>query len=317
MRKNLFAKIVMLFSALTLSGCFGKIEVSERAFAQIMSISKSENIYTAAVQIYQPDGENGDSLCISGSGKDISTALEKCTAKSGKNVFFGQLKAVIIGNGINSSSDELQYLIENDVPLSCPVFYNSEPEKIIENYTVSQITDIVKSDSGRIIHTNASDIIIAELHPSGARAIPDIECSLAAINNPKTSFTLDEDEIKGLAVMSDSLKNGRLLFTAKNGSSVFLTGAKCKLSTENNEGNLLVKADIKLNFEKNANAETVTDLKSQVRELCRSVYLKSAVKNGTDIFGIYTEIRHSCPKLLENNDFGELLKNSQIRIWIE
>lgn len=317
MRKKFFAKALMLFTALTLSGCFGKFEVSERAFAQIMAISKSENIYTAAVQIYQPNGENGDSLCISGSGTDISTALEKCTAKSGKNVFFGQLKAVIIGNGINSPSNELQYLIENDVPLSCPVFYNSEPEKILENYTVSRITDIVKADSGRIFHTNASDIIIAELHPSGARAISDIEGSLATINTPKSSFTLDEDEIKGLAVMSDNLKNGRLLFTAQNGSSVFLTAAKCKLSTENNDSNLIVKADIKLNFEKNANAETVTDVKSQVRELCRNVYFKSAVKNGTDIFGIYTEIRHSCPELLENNDFEELLKNSKIRIWIE
>lgn len=314
MRKKL---LIMLFTAFTLSGCFGKFEVSERAFAQLMAINKTSNVYTAAVQIYQPNGENGDSICISGSGTDITSAVENCTAKSGKNVFFGQLKAMIIGNGINSPSNELQYLIENDVPLSCPVFYNSEPEKILENYTVSQITDIVKADSGRIFHTNASDIIIAELHPSGARAIPDIEGSYAAINTPQSSFTLDEDEIKGLVILSDSLKNGRMLFTSKSGSSVFLTGAKCKLSAENNEGNLLVKADIKLNFEKNANAETVTDVKSQVRELCKNVYLKSAVKNGTDIFGIYTEIRHSCPELPENNVFEKLLKNSRIRIWIE
>lgn len=311
MRKKL---LIMLFTAFTLSGCFGKFEVSERAFAQLMAISKTENFYTAAVQIYQPNGEN---ICISGSGTDITSAVENCTAKSGKNVFFGQLKAVIIGNGINSPSNELSYLIENNVPLSCPVFFNSEPEKILENYTVSQITDIVKADSGRIFHTNASDIIIAELQPSGARAISAIEGSYAAVNNKKSSYTLDEDEIKGLVILSDSLKNGRMLFTSKNGSSVFLTGAKCKLSTENNEGNLLVKADIKLDFEKNANAETVTDVKSQVRELCRNVYLKSAVKNGTDIFGIYTEIRHSCPELLENNVFEELLKNSKIRIWIE
>lgn len=314
MRKRLFA---MLFTALTLSGCFGKIEVSERAFAQLMAISKADNIYTAAVQIYQPNGGNGGRLCISGSGTDISAAVEKCAAKSGKKVFFGQLKAVIIGNGINSPSKELQYLIENDVPLSCPVFCDPEPENIIENYTADQIADIVKGNNGRIFHTNASDIIIAELHPSGASAIPDIEGSLAAINNTRSAFTLDEDEIKGLAVISDSLKNGRLLFTAKNGSSVFLTDANCRLSAENNEGNLLVKADIKLDFEKNANAEAVIDVKSQVRELCRQVYLKSAVKNGADIFGIYTEIRHSCPELLENNDFEELLKNSRIGIGIE
>ncbi len=314
MRKKLFA---ILFTALTLSGCFGKIEVSERAFAQLMAISKADNIYTAAVQIYQPNGENDGRLCISGSGTDISAAVEKCTAKSGKRVFFGQLKAVIIGNGINSPSKELQYLIENDVPLSCPVFYNSEPENILEKYSVNQITDIVKADSGRFFHTNSSDIILAELHPSGARAIPDIEGGLAAINNTRSSFTLDKDEIKGLMVISDSLKNGRLLFTAKNGSSVFLTGAKCRLSAQNNEGNLLVTADIKLDFEKNANAEAVTNVKSQLRELCRQVYLKSAVKNGTDILGIYAEIRHSCPELLESNAFEELLKGSHIAIWIE
>lgn len=314
MKKKLFA---MMLAALTLSGCSGKIEVSERAFAQIMGINKAENIYTAAVQLYQPNGNNGDKLCISGSGTDIGAAIDKCTANSGKKVFFGQLKAVIIGDGISSPSKELEYLTENGVPLSCPVFFNDEPQKILEEYTVSQITDIVKNDNGNFFHINASDIIISELLPSGGAAIPTINSNSARIKTENTAYTLDENEMKGLIILLDSLKNGRLLFTSKSGSSVFVTNAKCKLTAENNEGNLLIKADIRLEFEKNANAEAVTDVKSQIRELCRSVYLKSAIKNGSDIFGIYAEIRHSCPELLENADFDELLKNSRIKIWLE
>lgn len=313
MRKKLFA---ILIAALTLSGCFGKIEVSERAFVQLMGISKAENIYTATVQLYQPNSENGG-IIESGSGTDIGSAIYECAAKSGKSIFFGQLKAVIIGNGISSSSKELEYLKENGVPISCPVFFDEEPEKILEEYTVGQITDIVKSGNGNFFHTNASDIIISELLPLGTAAIPTINSNSAIIKTEKTDYTLDDDEIKGLIILSDSLKNGRLLFTSKSGSSVFVTGAKCKLKAENNDGNLRMHADIKLDFEKNANAEAVTDVKSQIRGLCRSVYLKSAVKNGSDIFGIYAEIRHSCPELLENADFEQLLKNSQIKIWLE
>ena len=56
-----------------------------------------------------------------------------------------------------------------------------------------------------------------------------------------------------------------------------------------------------------------------MRDNCISAYSETAWQNGADIFGIYSEIRRSCPELIEDigeEEFAELLKNSILTVKV-
>ena len=133
--KKCFFLAAVISAAMLLSGCFGGVEVGDRAFVQIIGIDKRLDIYTVSLQIFQPSGSGApssadeNSVCISGEGSDLNSAISACEVKSGNKIFLGHLKSVIFGSGIDSPADELNSLIGlrsdfGTLPLSCPVFYS-------------------------------------------------------------------------------------------------------------------------------------------------------------------------------------------------
>lgn len=349
--KKSFFLAAVISAAVLLSGCFGGVEVGDRAFVQIIGIDKRLDIYTVSLQLFQPSGNgtpssaNENSICISGEGGDLNSALSACEVRSGNKIFLGHLKSVIFGSGIDSPADELNALIGlrsdfGTLPLSCPVFYSDQPYEITSLiserglYSAERLTDLIGSsaDLGRTFYAPVSDILNADLHPMGCAVLPivssdgnDADFFGAAVRKKGLSdIRLDAEQLKGFLIFSDKFQcGGRFIVGTSDNISVEITDPKSCVTAQNSNGKLLVEAKIKLRLKFPENCpdlhKAANEVCTAVRDNCISAYSETAWQNGADIFGIYSEVRRSCPELLGNTDeeeFAELLKNSILTVKV-
>lgn len=349
--KRGFLISTIVLTAILLCGCFGGHEVGELAFVQIMGIEKKLDVYTVSMQLFQPSGSGSpsssgeNSVCISGEGNDLNSAISVCEVRSGKKIFLGHLKSVIIGDGIDSPSKELNTLIElrsdfGTLPLSCPVFYSKAPYEIASLipkqglYSAEHLTDLISRNAGfgNTFYEPISDILNAELHPLGSAVLPEIltdgkdaEFYGAKVNNDSLSdIKLTDEQLKGFLIFADrSAKNSKILVGTKNGDTVEIIDSKSHVTAEDSNGKLRINADIMLRLKMSDSISDkpgiTTEVCTAVRDNCISAYSETAWENGIDAFGIYSEVRKSCPELLGNNsekEFRELLKNSVLSIRV-
>lgn len=341
----------MVAMSFILSGCFGGVEVNDRAFVQIMGIDKFSDVYSVSLQLYKPSGngspdtESENSVCISGEGKDLNSAISTCEMRSGNKIFLGHLKSIILGSGIASPADELNTLIDlrsnfGTVPLSCPVFYSYAPSEITSLlskqglYSAEHLTDLIESNTnfGKTFYAPVCGILRADLHPVGYKAIPDVY-----INGGDAAFDgavikkdglydikLNENELNGYIILSDSFKKGsRLLIGTDENSSAEILCSKSCITAENKDGKLMINAKISLKLDIPSNCtdkrKAASDTCTAVRNCCISAYSRSAWENGIDIFDIYSAVRRCCPEMLDSADsadFSKMLRESTLSVKV-
>ena len=349
--KKCFFLAAVISAAMLLSGCFGGVEVGDRAFVQIIGIDKRLDIYTVSLQIFQPSGSGApssadkNSVCISGEGSDLNSAISACEVKSGNKIFFGHLTSVIFGSGIASPADELNTLIGlrsdfGTLPLSCPVFYSDSPYDIASLtaerglYSAERLTDLIKSNAnfGRTFYVPVSDILNAELHPMGCAVLPEVYADgndadfngAAVVKDSLSDIKLTDEQLKGFLIFSDNLQcKSRFVVSTSDNIPVEIIDSQSCVIAKNSDGKLLVEAKIKLRIKAPESCpdlhKAANDVCTAVRDNCISAYSETAWQNGADIFGIYSEIRRSCPKLIEDigeEEFAELLKNSILTVKV-
>ena len=349
--KKCFFLAAVISAAMLLSGCFGGVEVGDRAFVQIIGIDKRLDIYTVSLQIFQPSGSGApssadkNSICISCDGSDLNSAISACEVKSGNKIFFGHLKSVIFGSGIASPADELNTLIGlrsdfGTLPLSCPVFYSDSPYDIASLtaerglYSAERLTDLIKSNAnfGRTFYVPVSDILNAELHPMGCAVLPEVYVNkndadfygAAVVKDGLSDIKLTDEQLKGFLIFSDNLQcKSRFVVSTSDNIPVEITDFKSCVTAKNSDGKLLVEAKIKLRIKAPESCpdlhKAANDVCTAVRDNCISAYSETAWQNGADIFGIYSEVRRSCPELIEDigeEEFAELLKNSILTVKV-
>lgn len=349
--KKCFFLAAVISAAMLLSGCFGGVEVGDRAFVQIIGIDKRLDIYTVSLQIFQPSGSGApssadkNSVCIRGEGGDLNSAISACEVHSGNKIFFGHLKSVIFGSGIDSPADELNTLIGlrsdfGTLPLSCSVFYSDSPYDIASLtaerglYSAERVTDLIKSNAnfGRTFYVPVSDILNAELHPMGCAVLPEVYADgndadfngAAVVKDGLSDINLTDEQLKGFLIFSDKFQcKSRLVVSTSDNIPVEITDSKSCVTAKNSNGKLLVEAKIKLRIKAPESCpdlhKAANDVCTAVRDNCISAYSETAWQNGADIFGIYSEIRRSCPELIEDigeEEFAELLKNSILTVKV-
>lgn len=342
----------MIVSAIILlGGCFGGVEVGDRAFVQIIGIDKRAERYTVSLQLFQPSGDISPSssgentVCISGEGVDLNSAISSCEIKTGNRIFLGHLKSVILGDGIDSPADELSTLIAlrsefGTLPLSCPVFFSKAPIEITSLvsekglYSAERLTDLIDSSAsfGRTFYAPVSYILNADLHPMGCAVLPEIYSDgndagfdgAAVIKSGLSDIKLDDEQLKGFLILSDKFQHGgRSVAVTSENISVEITDPQSCITAANRNGNLLVEAEIKirLNIPDSCKDKhkTANEVCTAVRDSCISAYSATAWQHGADVFGIYSIVRRSCPELIEGDSedaFSELLKSSTLSVKV-
>ncbi len=321
---------VMIFSAVSMTSCFGSLEVNDRAFVQLMGLDRKNDIYMVTLQIYksesgssEPDTSKANSIAVSGNGETVSAALADAELKSGKRLFLGHIKMLIIGNGIKNPADELSLFTDGNVSPSCPVVFSQNPVQaagtLMEEGTFSaeQFLNIMSAASaqGKTVFTSLADIL-SETRESGA-AIPEITArqksktaefdGLVLADGNGVFAKLSEETTLGVKILQNGFERDDkvTLPVSVNGrnASVFITGAKTKLKAGFSDGKLRISAEVCLKIRTAENPYGITEetigkaVRESVRDICTKAFSEAVWHNSCDIFGIKKLVRRDLPDL--------------------
>ena len=321
-----------LTASLLLTGCFGGMEVNDRAFVQIMGLERQDGIYQVTLQIYKsesgtadPDVSKANSMVVSGQGAAVQSALADAEVSAGKRLFLGHMKLLIIGSGIKSPADELSLFLDGSISPSCPVAYSEDPAAaaglLFEDGTFSaeQLMRLMETSAaeGKAIYTSLADIAADTGVLGCPSALPDIRAEgktvsfngLTFILKDGASGSLSEEDVPGVKLLQNKFKNGdKITVPVTAGdkhAAVSVTSARTSLKTELENGKLHVYADvkIKMNITENPykleNSLIEQSVCESLRETCVSAFSTAVWYNYKDIFGIKKHLRRDHPEQYE------------------
>lgn len=323
--------VICLMTAFLMTGCFGGMEVNDRAFVQLMGLDRNEDIYMVTLQIYksesgsaEPDVSKANSISVSGEGVTVSSALADAELKIGRKLFLGHIKMLIIGSGIESPSDELALFTDGSVSPSCPVVFSGDPAKaagtLLEegSFSAEQFLNIMSASAsqGKTVYTSLADVVSRTGSMDCGAALPYISADedeksvsfdglVFADKNGIFGF-LSEEDVTGVKLLENSFESGDtitvpILVNGKKASAV-ITGAKTCLKTEFSDGQLKINADIHIKIRADENphgivSETIEKAVCEsVQDTCMSAFSTAVWYNSCDIFGIKKLVRRDCPE---------------------
>lgn len=339
MLKKIIFAVIFICTALSMPGCFGGMEVNDRAFVQLMGLERQDGVYTVSLQIYKsesgtpdPDVSKANSIFASGRGATISAALADAELTLGKNLFLGHIKLLVIGEGIKNPADELALFLDGSVSPSCPVAYSDDPKAVAETlledglFSAEQLLKLMETAAaqGKTAYASAADVAAKTGVTGTAAALPIISADGETVKFDGMTFArkngtagyLAEEDVQGVKLLTNGFEHGdRITVPATVGDdpvSAYITGGKSCLKAEFSEGKLHVTADIcvKIKTEENpyeADEKLVEmSVRESVKDTCISAFSTAVWYNSCDIFGIKKLVRRDCPDL-----YGEYCQNEE------
>ena len=104
------AIILCIISLASLTGCWDRVEIENRAFVVSIGIDKDEGddfTVSLSIPLYKKDGDSDDEdkhHIKTATGKTITEALKNLDAKTDKTLYYGQAKLLVLGNELLSDS---------------------------------------------------------------------------------------------------------------------------------------------------------------------------------------------------------------------
>lgn len=339
MFKKIFFLIFFICTALTMSGCFGGLEVNDRAFVQLMGLERRDDIYMVSLQIYKsesgssdPDVSKANSISVNSSGATVSAALSNAELTLGKKLFLGHIKLLVIGEGVENPSDELALFLDGSVSPSCPVAYSDNPQAVAETlledgtFSAEQLLKLMQTaaSQGKTVYTSVADVASKTGISDSAAALPCIFSDgknlyfqgLTFARKNGTAGYLGTEDVQGVKLLTNAFECGDRItvpITAgENRATAYITESKSCLKTEYADGKLRVIADvcIKIKTEENpfaANEKLIeAAVRESVKDTCISAFSTTVWYNSCDIFDIKKLVRRDCPDF-----YGEYCKNDE------
>ncbi len=294
-------KILLLFSAfLLLSGCGSSLQIKEKAIVQSVGIDVKNKSYDVTMQIFSFDGAEGQKNyeIINGSGETLTDALSDATLKSGKIVFFGNNKVIVVGyDTAKESIEEILNFFNNNhqssVKTPIAVAYNTANEIIT-----------AQKDKDTPISGEEISMILKRSSEGGFAPSANVATSLSGENSGSgVGYLLpiireeEKEESSELSIWGSAVMSGNMLSTI--------------ISSEESRGiNWLTNDKIRTVISVDNHDEKVTAMVS------KSDYsIKSSVISGTAVYDMKLDI--SCtidvnpiPKQSEIEKISELIEQT-------
>lgn len=346
-------KIIIAFvlSAALFTGCYGGREVSDRAFAQLIGVDKANGIYTVTAQIYisesgsaEPDASLANSAAVTGNGVTLSAALADAEINSGKKLFLGHVKSIIIGAGIEAPPDDLEYFLDYGVSPVCPVFYSDDPaavagtlfsEKIISAEQFTALSETA-SAQGKSVFCTLSELLENTGVLDCAAAVPVARAEKNTVIFDGLTFAR-KNGVAGIISPEDTIGAKILLGKFEKGDEIIvpitventlcaavLNSVKTRLRAEITGGELKIYADVKLNITVAENPSKTEEIqikkavKENIRDACVSAYSSAVWYNFCDIYEIKKIVRRDCPDFFVEYCSApeEYLSNSSLTVTV-
>lgn len=295
-----FKIFIIILMSLTLSGCWDKVEINDRAFITAIGMDINEQaesereksriqqryLITYVFPNFQSIGKNSgdeEEFKISEVGRNLAETSQEITTRTNLSIFLGHLKIIVLGEDVVKNGGTFEEILdgfERDQNVGRKVVILIaegkakdvlEIEPIVESATGRYITRFIeaKSRSARYNPETLGDILY-NIHYNGNALIA------------KVTAGKDEIKIAGAAVIKnnelvgwlDEIENRSILFTKQNielevitvvhddlSVPYAVTGSKPTMSVIKDEGNLKVNFDIEVEgYIKEYKLETGNDL---------------------------------------------------------
>lgn len=318
---------------LIMSGCFGGLEVNDRAFVQLMGLERRDEVYMVTLQIYksesgstEPDVSKANSFAVSGEGATVSAAIADAEVSLGKRAFLGHIKLLIIGSGIENPADELALFLDGSVSPSCPVAYSDDPAAaagtLLEEgaFSAEQIIRLMDSaaSQGKTVYTSLADIAAQAGVLDCAAALPIMLAEedtvkfqgLTFARKNGTSGIIADEDVLGVKLLCGGFESGDSVTVpvtvGEKRASMKIIGSKACMKTEFSEGVLHIYADVKLKVSEAENPDGISSeqleraLRQSVSDTCISAFSTAVWYSGCDIFGIKKLVRRDCPDMYDS-----------------
>lgn len=317
---------------LAASGCFGGLEVNDRAFVQLMGLERRDEVYMVTLQVYksesgstEPDVSKANSFAVSGEGATVSAAIADAELSLGKRIFLGHIKLLIIGSGIENPADELALFLDGSVSPSCPVAYSDDPAKaagtLLEDgaFSAEQIIRLMDSaaSQGKTVYASLADIASQAGVLNCAAALPVIRAEkdtvkfegLTFARKNGTSGNIADADVLGVKLLCGGFESGDCVTVpvtvGEKRASMKIIGSRVCVKTEFSEDTLHIYADLKLKTSEAENPDGISSeqlekaLRQSVSDTCVSAFSTAVWYSGCDIFGIKKLVRRDCPEMYD------------------
>ncbi len=351
-----FAAALAAVLTLTLSGCSSSgEEVNKRTFVQIMGLEKQADYYNVSLQFYKPESSDGNpdiskanSDSVTGRGTTITEALTDAELKTGKSVFTGHTKLLVLGDGLGDPSDELSVLYGNsaygNVSPSCPVAYSKVPSAITETFMTEGLFSadrlIGKMESavnnGRAFYTSVASLAESTEVSEAAAILPVIYAENENVYFSGGAFTdkngihgnLPESELYGMIILRNDFPDRCEINVPVTVNSITASAsivkAKCRKTAVYNEGRLEISAEICADIRINENTHgldnerLVRAVSEKIKDSVVSAYSTAVWYNSCDIYGINKAVRRDCHEIYDelSADDSNILRNSILNVKI-
>lgn len=332
MKNKIYLLLMCIVPIIAMTGCFGGMEVNDRAFVQLMGLERQDDVYMVTLQVYKsesgsadPDVSKANSFAVTGEGATVTAAIADAELSLGKRAFLGHIKLLIIGSGIENPADELSLFLDGSVSPSCPVAYSDDPAKaagtLLEDgsFSAEQLIRLMDSSAsqGKTVYTSVADVAAQTGVLNCAAALPVIRKEgeellfdglTFARKNGTAGYVVSED-VLGVKLLCGDFENGDSvtvpLTAGEKRGTMKINGAKSCIRTSFEEGILHVYADVKLRADTAENPDDTSSdqleaaLRQSVNDTCISAFSTAVWYNGCDIFGIKKFVRRDCPEMYE------------------
>lgn len=235
--KNKWIFGLVICGALFLSGCWDKTEFTQVSFAVAVAIDKVQEDYEVTVKLMLPKEEkqSGDAQVwlVSGKGASIYEAIEELNNRSPREVYWGQMSLVVLGNNINedisgvldyfsraSQFRRSEYIVFADTSGAEMLSASNEQSEVNTFYIYTLLRDMEMRYQNAAVDLN--DCLLRRNYQGGAYLLP-----LLGLAEPNS---IDKDEkapdIKGAVL----IKNDKVLADLDNANFASYRFLKCAIT---------------------------------------------------------------------------------------
>ena len=274
---------LILLAAILLCGCWDKKEFTEVSFATTMAIDKVDEEYVITVMLMLPKdetqgGEEAPTWLIEGRGESVYKAIEDLNNRSPREVHWGHMQLVILGEGtLNDVDTSLDYFFRssqfrrNDYVVAVKdngaqmLEIAKEQSKVNNFYIYTLLKDLESRYKNSAVTLN--DCFVWDNYQGGGayllpcigltkaseltkadEEIPQLEGG-ALIQNNKLVGWIDEEYMEGYRFITDEIRGGA--FVIKNpladGDITFsIKKSKADFSWKDDVLTIAIKGDVNL-----------------------------------------------------------------------
>lgn len=244
--------------AVLLTGCMGSVPIDQRMLVQTVGIDWEEEQYRVTLQIFSPagtgDGETQTGLCTA-RGEDLAECMQKIRLETGKELFLGNCRLVILGEPAVSerTAEVVDHLLsDHELRPGTPLYITRESAAALleePETEADQLSAVMRSASRAGLSPDSTLLtVVRSLESLGSTAAMGrieqseagtVQADGAVLIGPDGTADLTPEEWRGISWLCGDLEQAEYTIDYKGGKLyTHITPVQGRLTGGENPGEL-------------------------------------------------------------------------------